>query len=113
MSLKDVGIFSRHEPFVFDIGILNLHPSEGTHWNAYINGKVCDSYGCAPPQKLSHFIIKQNGHCLYLEYKMQGLTSIRDSFYASYCLYESYLTKVLGRDFKSVVLSLYYQSFYK
>ena len=60
LPLNDVVIFSRDEPFVSDIGIVNLHSSEGTHWVAYINGKVCDSYGCAPPQNLSHFIIKQN-----------------------------------------------------
>ena len=34
-----------------------------------------------------------------------------DSYCASYCLYISYLTKVLGIDFKSAVLNLYYQRF--
>ena len=37
LSLNDVGIFSRDEPFVSDIGIVYLHPSEGTQWKAYIN----------------------------------------------------------------------------
>ena len=32
-----------------------------------------------------------------------------DSFCASYCLYIIYLVKVLGIDFKSAVLNLYYQ----
>ena len=32
-----------------------------------------------------------------------------DSYCASYCLYIIFLTKVLGIDFKSAVLNLYYQ----
>ena len=33
------------------------------------------------------FMIKRNGRCLYSEYKIQGLTSKRDSYCASDCLY--------------------------
>ena len=43
------------------------------------NENYFDSYGCAPPQKLSKFKIKRNGYCLYLEYILQGLTSKKDS----------------------------------
>ena len=32
LSLKDVGIYLRDGPFESDIGIVNLHPSKGTHW---------------------------------------------------------------------------------
>ena len=32
LSLDDVGIFSKDGPFKSDIGILNLHPSKGSHW---------------------------------------------------------------------------------
>ena len=109
LSLKDVGIYLRDGPFSSDIGIVNLHPSKGTHWVCYINENYFDSYGCSPPMKLSKFIIKRNGYCLYSEYKIQGLTSKQDSYCASYCLYIIYLTKVIGIDFKSVVLNLYYQ----
>ena len=62
-------------------------------------------------EKLSKFVIKRYGHCLYSEYKIQGLTNKRDSYCASYCLYVIYLTKVLSIDFKSAVLDLYYQRF--
>ena len=34
---------------------------------------------------------------------------INDSYCASYCLYINYLTKVLGIDFETSVLKLYYQ----
>ena len=37
LSLKDVGIYLRDESFSSDIGIVNLHPSKGTHWVCYIN----------------------------------------------------------------------------
>ena len=105
LSLNDVGVYLRDGPFGSDVGVVNLHPSKGTHWVCYINENYFDSYGCAPPKKLSKFTIKRNGYCLYSEYQKQK----NDSFCASYCLYSIYLTKVLGIDFISAVLNLYYQ----
>ena len=105
LSLNDVGIYLRDGPFESDIGIVNLQPSRGTHWVCYINENYFDSYGCTPPKKLSKFIIKRNGYCLYSEYQIQK----NDSFCASYCLYIIYLTKALEIDIKSAVLNLYYQ----
>ena len=102
-------VYLRDGPFETDIGIVNLHPTKGTRLVVYINENFFDSYGCAPPQKLSQFIIKRTGFCLYSEYKIQGLTNKRDSYCASYCLHILYLSKVLGIDFKSAVLNLYYQ----
>ena len=32
-----VGIYLRDGPFSSDLGIVNLHPSKGTHWVCYIN----------------------------------------------------------------------------
>ena len=107
LSLNDVGIYLRDGPFESDIGIVNLYPSKGTHWVCFINEIYFDSYGCVCPKKLSKFIIKRNGHCLYSEYHIQT----NDSFCESYCLYIIYLVKVLGIDFKSDVLNLYYQRF--
>ena len=105
LSLNDLRIYLRDGPVESDIGIVNLHKSHGTHWVSYINENYFDSYGCVPPKKLSEFVIKQNGYCLYSEYQIQK----NDSYCASYCLYILYLTKVLGIDFKSAVLDLYYQ----
>ena len=107
LSLNVVGIYLRDGPFKSDIGIVNLHPSKGTHWVCYINESYFDSYGCVCPKKLSKFIIERNGFCLYSEYQIQK----NDSYCASYCLYIIYLTKILGFDFKSSVLNLYYQRF--
>ena len=105
LSFNDVGIYLRDGPFSSDIGIVNLHQSKGTHWVCYKNEKYFDSLGCSPPQKLSKFIIERNGYCLYSEYQIQK----SDSYCASYCLYITYLTKVLVVDSKSAVLNLYYQ----
>ena len=105
--MNDVGTYLRDEPFESDIGIVNLPWSRGTHWVCYITESYFDSYGCAPPKKLSEFFIKQNGYCLYSEYQIQK----NDSFCANYCLYIIYLTEVLGIDFKSAVLNLYFQRF--
>ena len=105
LSLNEVGIYLRNGPFKSNIGIVNLHPSKGTHWVCFIHQNFFDSYGCSPPKKLSKFIKKRSGYCLYSEYQIQK----NDSFCASYCLYIIYLVKVLGLDFKSAVLNLYYQ----
>ena len=105
IGLDNIGTYLRDGSFESDIGIVNLHPFRGSHWVCYINQNYLDSYGCSPPKKLSKFIIKRNGHCLYSEYQIQK----NDSFCASYCLYIIYSTKVLGIDFKSAVLNLYYQ----
>ena len=107
MRLNNVGIYLRDRPFSSDIGIVNLHPSKGTHWVCYMNENYFDSYGCVCPKKLSKFIINRNRYCLYSEYQIQK----NESFCASYCLYIVYLTKVLGIDFKPAVLNLYYQRF--
>ena len=108
--LSDIGIHLRDRPFSSDVRIINFHPTKGTHWIAYINENFFGSYGYAPPQKFSKFTIKQNGHCLYSEYKIQCLTYKRDYDCASYRLYIIYLTKVLRLVFKSAVLTLYYQT---
>ena len=99
IGLDNVNIYLRDSLFSSDIGIVNLHPTKGTHWVCYINENYFDSYGCSPPKKLSKFIINRNGYCLYSENQIQKY----DSFCASYCLYILYLTKVLGIDFKSAV----------
>ena len=74
IGLDNVGIYLRDGPFSSDIGVVILHPTKGTHWVCYINENYFDNNGCAPPQKSSKFIVKRNGHCLYSEYKIQGLT---------------------------------------
>ena len=107
IGLDNVNIYLRDGPFESDIGIVNLHPFKGTHWVCYINENYFDSYGIVCPKKLSKSIIKGNGYCLYSENQIQK----NDSYCASYCLYIIYLTKVLGIDFKSAVLNLYYQRF--
>ena len=107
LSLNDIGIYLRDGPFESNIGIVNLHPSKGTHWVFYINENYFDSYGFICPKQLSKNIIKRKGHCLYSEYQIQK----NDSYCASYCLYIIFSTKIVGIDFKSAVLNLYYQRF--
>ena len=107
LSLNNVAKYLRDGVFSSDIGVVNLHPFQGSHWICYINENYFDSYGCAPPKKLSKFIIKRNRYCLYSENQIQK----NDSYCASYCLYIIYLTKVVRIDFKSAVLNLFYQRF--
>ena len=89
LFLNDVWIYLGDGPFKFDIGIVFLHPSKGTHWVCYLKENYFDSYGVVCPKKLSKFIVERNGYCLYSEYQIQK----NDSFCARYCLYINYLTK--------------------
>ena len=73
MRVNNVGIYLRDGPFSSDIGLVNLHSSKGTHWVLNINEIYFDSYGCVCPKKLSEFIIKRNGYCLYSEYQIQKM----------------------------------------
>ena len=107
IGLDNVNIYLRDGPFSSDIGIVNLHPSKGTHWVCYINERYFDSYGCPPPKKLLNYFKNKHKKCIYSEYQIQK----NDSFCASYCLYIICLVKFLGVDFKSAVLNLYYQRF--
>ena len=91
IGLDNINSYLTDRTFSSDIGIVNIHLSKGTHWVAFINQSYVDSYGCVPPKKLSKFIMNRNGHCLYSEYKIKGLTRKRDSYCASCCFYISYL----------------------
>ena len=101
------GIYMRDDKFTTKSGIVNLHPTKGTHWVLFTEGAsrtgnfYFDSYGCPPPVN----IINQNGEGLYSEYQIQK----DDSYCAAYCLYVLYLTQIIG--FKNAVLNLYYQTF--
>ena len=37
LSFNNVGVYIKDGPFESDIGIINLHLSERTHWVAYVN----------------------------------------------------------------------------
>ena len=62
LSLTKVGIYLRDGPFEFDVGIVNLHPSKGTHWVCYIKENYFESYGVVCPKKLAKFIVNRNGY---------------------------------------------------
>ena len=70
-----------------------------------------DISGCVCPKKLSKFIIKRKGFCLYSEYKIQGLKNKRNFHCASYCLQIIFVTKMIRTDFESAVLTMYYPRF--
>ena len=96
-----VGIYMRDGKFTTTSGIVNLHPTKGTHWVMFINEYYFDSYGCPPPLNIT----KQINNGIYSEYQIQK----DDSYCAAYCLYVLYLTQIIG--FKNAVLNLYYQTF--
>ena len=50
IGLDNVVIYLRDDTFKSDVGIVNLHPSKGTHWVCYINENYFDSYGIICPK---------------------------------------------------------------
>ena len=56
-SLSDVGIYLRYGPFTIDVGTVDSHPTNGTHWVEYNNEYYFDSYGCSLPNKISIYIV--------------------------------------------------------
>ena len=68
-----VGIYLRAGNFSTNYGILNLHPSEGTHWVCYTKDCYFYSYGCAPPQKHLNYKKTKRGECIYSEYQFRKI----------------------------------------
>ena len=63
--LIDVGIYLGDGSFSTTMGVVNLHPTEETHWVSCINQNFLDLNGCHAPDKLTNFIMKRNGICLW------------------------------------------------
>ena len=51
-----VGIYLRDGNFSSNYGIVNLHPSKGSHSICFIKDYYFDSYGCPLPKTLPNFI---------------------------------------------------------
>ena len=64
MNIIECGIYMRDDKFTTTSGIVNLHPSVGTHWVMFTNQKYFDSFGCPPPTNILNHI--KNG--IYSEY---------------------------------------------
>ena len=63
LSLSDKVIYLKDGPRSIAVGIVNLLPSKGSHWVAYINENSFDSHACSPPEKVTKLITKRNAHC--------------------------------------------------
>ena len=97
------GNYMRDDKFTTTSGIVNVHPTKGTHWVMFTNQNYFDSYGCPPPTNIERFLILNHiNEGIYSEYQIQT----DDSYCAAYCLYVLYLTNKIG--FKNAVLNLYY-----
>ena len=48
----------RNAKFTTYSGIINLHPTKGTHWVMFVTEFYFDSYGCPPPTNILNHIKK-------------------------------------------------------
>ena len=69
----------KDDTFYTKSGIVNLHPTKGTHWVMFINEYYFDSYGYPPLLSVINRIIKG----IYSDNQIQK----KDSYCAAYCLY--------------------------
>ena len=96
-------IYVRDDIVSANFGIINLHPSRGTHWVCYIGNYCFDSYGCAPPKIILNYIKSRYGNCVYSEYQIQ-----KNNLCGSYCSYILFCMLLYSMNFKTAVLNLYY-----
>ena len=68
-----VGIYLRDGDFLTNYGIVNIHPSRGTHWVLYIKDCYFDSYGCPPPKKLLNCLKNKYKKFICSEYQIQKM----------------------------------------
>ena len=68
-----VGIYLRDGEFSTSYGLVNLHPSRGTHWVFYIKDCSFDSYGCPAPRKLLNYLKNKHEKCVFSEYQIQKM----------------------------------------
>ena len=78
LKLNSTGIYMRDDKFTTPSGIVNLHPTKGTHWVMFVNEFYFDPYGCPPSLIIMSFI--NNG--FYSEYQIPK----NDSYCGAYCL---------------------------
>ena len=64
-----LGIFLRDGNFSTNYGIVNLHPSKGSHWICYI--KDCFIHMVVPHLENFIFLENRQGKCIYSEYEIQ------------------------------------------
>ena len=48
----------RDDKSTTDSGIVNLHPTKGTHWVMFVTEFYFESYGCPPPTNILNHIKK-------------------------------------------------------
>ena len=74
-------VYMRVDKFTTPSGIVNLHPTEGTHWIMFSHEFYFVSYGCpAPTNILNHLITRSAfGNGVYSEYRIQK----NDSYFAA------------------------------
>ena len=104
-----VKFFLRDGPFISDVGIVNLHPSKGTHWVLYIN-KIF----------LIHRVVHYQTNCLSLMLNEMHFGCIlstnskaldqKEMLFVLLIVHVYFFTTTLGMLKKSAVLYLYCQT---
>ena len=71
LQLNDVGICLRDGPFTIDLRFVNLNPTKGTPWVAYIGKNYFESNGSPPPKKNPKDLIINDGKSICSENQIQ------------------------------------------
>ena len=82
MNITGCGIYMRDDKFNTTSGIVNTHPTKGTHWVMYKNQKYFDSYGCPPPTN----ILNHKKMVFIQNIKFRQTTVIARRFVYTHCI---------------------------
>ncbi len=101
LGIKNFNIYMRDDKLTTKQGIINIHPTRGTHWVCYYNKNYFDSFGVKPPKSID----KQLGTYIYSTFRIQKRN---ESQCASYCLYVLYLINIEKLPFDEAVIKLWF-----
>ena len=92
LKLNSFGIYMRDAKFRTDSGIVNLHPTKGTHFVMFVTEFYFDSYGCPPPTNILNQIKKG----IYSEYQIQKkmIVIVRRIVYMFYISHKFWASKM-------------------
>ena len=82
LNINSTGIYMRGDKFTTTAGLVNSHPTKGTHWVMYTNKNYFDSYGSPPPVNIT----KQINAGFHSDYQIQ-----KDDSYCAAIVYLFYI----------------------
>ena len=102
-------LYRRGSKYKTNIAIVNMNPSENTHWIGYINEYWFDSHGCPPPTLITNDNNKRTGKFVLSQETFQG----KDGYCAVFCVKNNCHKKIWNIEFIPAVLHTFFEKMAK